>query len=721
MRLRPRLPPNFPAARTVRSTVAIIVGTALLAALPGSPVEARQAGSRGQLTSVPGGRPDSREFGHVLIKVRPGVSAHQLSSEAKPVLDRWIKVPVQAGEQPEQALQRLLARPEVEDAQLDYIVTLDQGAGVPLAFPADDPNDPGYPYQWHFPGADVPEAWKLSSGSGVTVAVIDTGISRAGEDLTCRELVHEFDAVTQTAGAGVAEDSNGHGTHVAGTIAQCTNNGKGVAGIAHQARLMPINVFVGNSTTASLLASGIDWATTHGARVINLSVGISCAAPWPECSWPIVNDALEAAAEADIVIVAASGNDGGAVVAHPANHPEVIAVGALEARLRRSWYSTYGSALSLSAPGGETSDQDGNLVDRNGDDYPDGILQETLGGMCRAPTTTAYCFMAGTSMASPHVAGSAALLRSYEPGADRNRIRAALTCTALDGGEPGWDPVYGAGALQAGAALKAIRADSCVPQWPAGSQLLQLDAFERSLTVEWSPAIDEVAVTAYRIFVDGNPLATLDGSITLATVGGLTPSFMYTLRVEAGDDKGQWSANGPEATFFTAPDFLDTNGIFFEEDIAWLAGAGITKGCGPQIYCPTDPVTRAQMATFLVRALQLPLVAEDFFSDDNGHPLEAEINALAAARITNGCAEGRFCPDDGVTRAQMAALLVRAFGFPLVVDDYFWDDNGDLLEAEINALAGSGVTRGCGPAIYCPYDAVTREQMAAFIRRAFGR
>lgn len=156
----------------------------------------------------------------------------------------------------------------------------------------------------------------------------------------------------------------------------------------------------------------------------------------------------------------------------------------------------------------------------------------------------------------------------------------------------------------------------------------------------------------------------------------------------------------------------------FRDDILWIAHAGISDGCAVHRFCPTDEVTRAQMASFIVRALGLSEGGNvDYFTDDEGSPHEADINRLRHAGITLGCAPGRYCPARTVTREQMASFLVRALALGPTSVDYFRDDEGSRHEADINALAASGVSNGCGPSRFCPLGTVTREQMAAFLRR----
>ncbi|HEV8699502.1 MAG TPA: S-layer homology domain-containing protein [Candidatus Limnocylindrales bacterium] len=157
----------------------------------------------------------------------------------------------------------------------------------------------------------------------------------------------------------------------------------------------------------------------------------------------------------------------------------------------------------------------------------------------------------------------------------------------------------------------------------------------------------------------------------------------------------------------------------FVASIQWIYDQRITVGCTSTRYCPLAPVTRGQMATFLARAMDLPPATKDYFSDDDGLTHEAAINSIAEAGITGGCAPRRFCRDEPVSRAQMAAFLVRALDVPAATKDWFSDDDGSTLEQSINAMAEAGLTRGCGEGVFCPNQSVTREQMAAFLVRAF--
>ena len=213
------------------------------------------------------------------------------------------------------------------------------------------------------------------------------------------------------------------------------------------------------------------------------------------------------------------------------------------------------------------------------------------------------------------------------------------------------------------------------------------------------------------------------GSPVVASLSGWTVRTAFGLRSPylAGITK-----EGPPP-----PPFTDIEASIHYEDIGTIWRAGITKGCNPpanDLYCPEESVTRQQMASFLVRALDLPAAGEQPFDDVGGSVHASDIAALAAAGITKGCdppANTSFCPLRPVTRAEMAAFLVRAYRYPAPSQgDLFTDDGGTIFEDDIDRLAAAGITKGCNPPTndrYCPADPVTREQMASFLARAITR
>jgi hypothetical protein len=183
----------------------------------------------------------------------------------------------------------------------------------------------------------------------------------------------------------------------------------------------------------------------------------------------------------------------------------------------------------------------------------------------------------------------------------------------------------------------------------------------------------------------------------------------------------------PRAVLAADPTFTDIGASPFQTEIEFLVDAGITQGCNPPantMYCPTDPVRRDQMASFLGRGLYLAPASENYFDDDEGSPHEADINRIRQAGITQGCnppTNDLYCPALSVRRDQMASFIARALALPDPVDDYFTDDEGSVHEADINKMFEAEITFGCNPPdndLYCPDQPVTREQMAAFLYRA---
>ena len=171
---------------------------------------------------------------------------------------------------------------------------------------------------------------------------------------------------------------------------------------------------------------------------------------------------------------------------------------------------------------------------------------------------------------------------------------------------------------------------------------------------------------------------------------------------------------------FGFPPFTDDNSSVHEYAITALAHNGVTNGCASDRFCPRADIDRAQIAALLAKALNLSPSSRDAFSDDDGLFHEGNINAIAAAGVTTGCGGGRYCPGASLTRAQMASLLVRAFDLPPAQEDWFADDAGSAHEANINALAARGITLGRAGGGFGPAKAVTRAEMATFLARALG-
>jgi peptidoglycan hydrolase-like amidase len=264
-------------------------------------------------------------------------------------------------------------------------------------------------------------------------------------------------------------------------------------------------------------------------------------------------------------------------------------------------------------------------------------------------------------------------------------------------------------------------------------------AYLRSVDDHWavSPAVNNLNTTWSRTFSQSDLESLLGWETVLDAqlVDGPPGSTIQIFGVDGGKEvtrtfRGEslrltFDLKSPWVSAVVSPyGFADVRLSVHQDDITYISDLGITKGCNPpdnNRFCPDALVTRGQMAAFLVRAADLPAADTDYFADDDDSIFEADINRLAAAGITSGCGEGRFCPDDPINRGQMAAFLVRAFGYTQPGEVDFADDDGSMFEAEIGRLARAGVTKGCNPPRndeFCPDDDVTRAQMASFLARA---
>jgi len=306
------------------------------------------------------------------------------------------------------------------------------------------PNDPYYRYQWHLPHMFTNWAWDLARGTGVVVALLDSGVSYRNAtpyglapDLAGTLIVAGWDFVNADA---TPDDDSGHGTHMCGCIAQTTNNLLGTAGVAFSSTVMAVKVMdsLGNVTVADE-ADGIYYAANNGAKVINMSLGGAGISLTEQT-------AVVYAYGQGVTLFGSSGNAGSSVPEYPAAYTECISVGAVQYDRTRPSYSNYGVELDLVAPGGNIT------VDQNLDGYADGILQQTHDGTTFS--TFFYYFMEGTSPACALASGVAALVIDKATAAlTPLQVRNSLQNNAIDLGTTGWDQYYGWGEINAYSAV----------------------------------------------------------------------------------------------------------------------------------------------------------------------------------------------------------------------------------------------------------------------------
>ncbi len=367
------------------------------------------------------GDPPAFAPGRVLVKLRPGVTMQEIGFASAIPQIGVLSVPAPKGRELETA-KRLMAEPGVEFAEPNYLVTAFRTPDDPLL---------GF-YQWNLRMIRAEAAWDIEVGKdNVTVGVLDTGVDFANPDLASKLLP----GVNLLDPSAAPQDDNGHGSHVAGIATASSNNGVGIAGVSWGAKLLPVKLLDSFGTgTVEDLARGIIWAADNGAKVINISGGT-------EGFSQALQDAVDYAYDTKgVLIVAAVGNDGGAgglnAPNYPAALPKVIGVAATDSNDRRADFSERGAFVDVAAPGVT-------------------ILSTVLVGQGTPALGNNYNYKSGTSMATPHVAGLAALLWSANPALTNKQVARLIESTAQDLGPPGKDERFGNGRIDAYAATRA--------------------------------------------------------------------------------------------------------------------------------------------------------------------------------------------------------------------------------------------------------------------------
>jgi thermitase len=444
--------------------------------------------------------------------VNKDLSTYEIQSDTDDSYLKVKKVKVKDSKNMLEVIEKLRKNPHVEYVEPNFVYRA-------LAVP----NDPYYRNQWGPKYTLTEEAWDLVSSSkrsSIVIAIVDTGVRLNHEDLGA-SIVPGYDFVDRD---NDATDTQGHGTHVAGTAAALTNNGKGVAGICSGCKILPVRVLgTGGSGSMNDIASGIRYAADRGAHVINLSLGGGGYSS-------TLKSAIDYAISMGSVVVAASGNDNGAV-AYPGAYDGVVTVGSIDSRGIKSSFSNYGPSLDVTAPGSS-------------------IFSSTMNG--------SYGNMSGTSMATPHVAGVVGLVLAANPNLRPDQVLDILRKSGMDKGAAGFDHYYGYGVLDTKKAVELAlggnaptppppTTDTQAPSTPAN--LTITGQTSSTVTLSWNASADNVGVTGYNVYLGSTLLGTV--ARTSATVSGLSSNTSYTFSVRSVDAAGNVSGESNRITVTT--------------------------------------------------------------------------------------------------------------------------------------------------------------------------
>jgi thermitase len=415
----------------------------------------------------------SSEFvrGRVLVKMRPEVSitrarrfmSKQGAFDVEEIANTGIHIiKLPAGAEEMAFIQSLKSQPEVEFAELDYLIP-----------PAEmTPNDPDYSSQWHLPMISSPAAWANTSGSSsVIIAILDTGVDASHPDLAPKTVPgwNFWDNNSNTS------DVYGHGTAVAGTAAAASNNSLGVASVAWNCQIMPIRISSTNgSASLSAIANGLTWAADHGARVANISYNVT--------NYSVVRSAAQYFQSKGGVVVVAAGND--KMYDSTPDNPYVLTVSATDGNDKLASFSNTGNNVDLAAPGVN-------------------IDTTNMGG--------GYGFWGGTSFSAPIVAGVAALVISASPGLSGSQIRDFIKQSSDDRGIAGWDPIFGSGRVNAARAVESALGSGGVDNTPPTVSIISpaQGGTLSGMAIVNVAASDNKELTSIALSIDGINKATL--------------------------------------------------------------------------------------------------------------------------------------------------------------------------------------------------------------------
>ncbi len=412
-------------------------------------------------------------------------------------------VSISADDTPQEVVDRIKANEKeaVEYAEPDALVE-----------PSYIPNDPYWNSEWHMKNINAATAWDSTKGSGIIVAILDTGTDCTHPDLAAN-CVPGWNVVSNNSDSS---DVQGHGTMTAGTVAAIGDNGAGVVGVAYQAKVMPIRITNDTAGYAywSDITNGILYAADHGARVASNSYASSGSSS--------IQSAARYLRNKGGIFVASAGNTG--AVDTTSNAADVITVSATDSADARTSWSTFGPVVDVSAPGL-------------------GIYTTLRGG--------SYGAVSGTSFSCPITAATIALEFTANPALTAAQAESILFSTVKDIGDPGWDQYYGWGRVDSAAAVLAAVStsgtrDTMAPSAPTNLRGNSPDSSR--INIAWDTAVDNVGVAGYQVFRNGVLIASTSAAVLGYTDTAVAGGMAYDYSVKAFDGAGNVSASSNSAT-----------------------------------------------------------------------------------------------------------------------------------------------------------------------------
>ncbi len=525
-----------------------------------------------------------------------------------------------------------------------------------------------------------------STGKGIKIAIIDSGVDNKHPDLKVAGGVCVLDTVLDENACNRSYmDDNGHGTHVAGIIS-AQDNAVGTVGVAPGASIYALKALdsQGYGTTSSILA-GLDWSIKNKMNIINLSL----STPYND---PSVKAMVDKAYGEGILLIAAAGNEEHITgkeqnVQYPAKYDNVIAVSSLGENRSILKTSSIGTQIELTAPGGNIYSTVPVSLNSKG-----------------------YASMSGTSMASPFVAGLAALYMEKYPEMTHKEIRELLHENAKDLGAAGKDPLYGHGLIQADTAVEAVSeisvkasengtVDIEVISLPDGSNSYNLYRFDK-------------------LMIQNGTSTSITDYAGAGKVGyKLVPLINGEEVLEQAKKFSVW-VTGPTITDMK-------NDFWFNRNIMYLHQMKVMNGYSDSLMKPFQTINRGEAIIMIVNALGLDLPGEQTVFKDvaAGSSASGHIAAAHSSGIVNGFPDGTFRPYASVTRAEMSIMISRAFELQSTEDNpVFPDVNSQVTgHREIAQMAANGITNGYEDGTFRPYEKMNRATYAVFVSRAMNK